>query len=194
MTGSGTQILRIRTKFTAFPVSPARKLSGCDPHFRPSYGVARCADLRGPRAAGGNSVWCSRICQFCAPGYSVGRARAEFAGRIRKSHRIWEQSATRPNMFPILMLRQACTQLRVRSKSTNFPGFALNASLLYVDSFQNKMRIIRVFVCSGSTIHRRMRLGPKLKMGEKNSGEVQFSEEFSPFPSRAEADIRKYGS
>ena len=27
-------------------------------------------------------------------------------------------------------------------------------------------------------------------MGEKNSGEVQFSDEFSPVPSRAEADIR----
>jgi len=50
---TGTQILRIRTKFTAFPVSPARKLSGCDPHFRPPYGVAGCSDLRGPRAAGG---------------------------------------------------------------------------------------------------------------------------------------------
>eukprot|EP01043_Picozoa_sp_COSAG02_P117126 COSAG02_NODE_53608_length_300_cov_2.228856_1_plen_64_part_10 len=33
---------------------------------------------------------------------------------------------------------------------------ALNASLLYVDSFQIKMRKTRVFVCSDSTIHRRM--------------------------------------
>ena len=106
---TGTQILRIRTKFTAFPVSPARKLSGCDPHFRPSYGVARCADLRGPRAAGGNSVCCSRICQFCAPGYSVGRARAEFAERIRKSHRIREHSEFTAHLSPIRILKQACT-------------------------------------------------------------------------------------
>jgi len=110
---TGTQILRIRTKFTAFPVSPARKLSGCDPHFRPSYGVARCADLRGPRAAGGNSVWCSRICQFCAPGYSVGRARAEFAERIRKSHRIREHSEFTAHLSPIRILKQACSRLEV---------------------------------------------------------------------------------
>ena len=90
---TGSQILHIRTKFTAFPVSPARKLSGCDPHFRPPYGVAHCSDLRGPRAAGGNSVLYSRKSKYCTPGYSVGRARAEFAGRIRKSSGDREHSA-----------------------------------------------------------------------------------------------------
>jgi hypothetical protein len=49
------------------------------------------------------------------------------------------------------------------------------------------VRIIRVFVCTGCTIHRWMRLGPKLKMGEKNSCRVEFSDEFSPVPSRSEA-------
>eukprot|EP01043_Picozoa_sp_COSAG02_P040862 COSAG02_NODE_3339_length_6902_cov_59.760694_3_plen_117_part_00 len=43
---------------------------------------------------------------------------------------------------------------------------------------------IRVFVGSGSTIHRWMRLGPKLKMGEKNACRDQFPEELSPVPSR----------
>ena len=68
---------------------------------------------------------------------------------------------------------------------------ALNAPVLYVSSFEIKVRIIRVFVCSGNTIHRRMRLGPKLTMGEKNSCRVQFSDEFSPVPSRSEADIQE---
>ena len=72
-------------------------------------GVARCADLRGPRVAGGNSVSYRRIGKFCAPGYSVGRARAEFAERIRKSNRIREHEGTRPNRVPMLILRQACT-------------------------------------------------------------------------------------
>ena len=71
---------------------------------------------------------------------------------------------------------------------------ALNAPVLYVSSFEIKVRIIRVFVCSGNTTHRRMWLGPKLKMGEKNSCRVQFSDELSPVPSRSEADIRKYVS
>eukprot|EP01043_Picozoa_sp_COSAG02_P030656 COSAG02_NODE_1970_length_10224_cov_104.344691_2_plen_65_part_00 len=31
------------------------------------------------------------------------------------------------------------------------------------------MLVVRVFVCPGDTVHRRMRLGPKQKMGEKNS-------------------------
>ena len=106
---TGTQILRIRTKFTAFPVSPARKLSGCDPHFRPPYGVAGCADLGGPRAAGGNSVVYSRKSKFCAPGYSVGKSRAESTERIRKSHRIREHSALTTYTVPIRILRQACT-------------------------------------------------------------------------------------
>ena len=99
---TGSQILRIRVSCTAFPVSPARKLSGCDPHFRPPYGVAGCADLGGPRAAGGNSVLYSRKSKFCAPGYSVGKSRAESTERIRKSNRIREHDAFGPNTPPIL--------------------------------------------------------------------------------------------
>ena len=37
---------------------------------------------------------------------------------------------------------------------------ALNAPLLYVRSFQIKVRIIRVFVCTGITIHRRIVSSP----------------------------------
>ena len=51
-------------EFTAFPWSPDHKLGGCDLDFRPSYGVAGCSDLRGPRRAGGNSVLCSRKSKF----------------------------------------------------------------------------------------------------------------------------------
>ena len=47
---TGTQVLRIRAEFTAFPESPVRKLSGCGRHFRPPHGVALTPVLRGPRA------------------------------------------------------------------------------------------------------------------------------------------------
>ena len=62
---------------TTFLRSPVRKLSGCDPHFRPSHGVAHCADQRGPRVASGNSVLFRGKSKFCAVGYSVGRRRAD---------------------------------------------------------------------------------------------------------------------
>ena len=47
------------------------------------------------------------------------------------------------------------------------------------------MRKTRDFVCASTTVQRRMRLGLKLKMGEKNSCKVQFSDELCPFASRA---------
>eukprot|EP01043_Picozoa_sp_COSAG02_P009831 COSAG02_NODE_338_length_24206_cov_94.612685_17_plen_80_part_00 len=43
---------------------------------------------------------------------------------------------------------------------------------------------IRVFVGSGSTIHRWMRLGPKLKMGEKKSRKARRVPELLQFPSQ----------
>jgi len=145
---TGTQILRIRTKFTAFPVSPARKLSGCDPHFRPSYGVARCADLRGPRAAGGNSVWCSRICQFCAPGYSVGRARAEFAERIRKSHRIREHSEFTAHLSPI---RYATTDRFTQNRTSEMKN---RLQYTYHTSMERSRRALSIDVpCISSRAH-----------------------------------------
>ena len=39
----------------------------------------------------------------------MGRARAEFAERIRKSHRIREHSEFTAHLSPIFILRQACT-------------------------------------------------------------------------------------
>ena len=108
---TGSQILHIRTEFTAFPGSAVRKLSGCDPHFRPSHGVAHCADQRGARVAGGNSVLFRWKSKFCAVGYSVGKSRAESTERIRKSSGDREHSETRPNMVPILIPKQACVHL-----------------------------------------------------------------------------------
>ena len=97
------------TECIAFPRSPVRKLSGCDPHFRPSNGVAHCSDQRGPRAAGGNSVLFRGKSKFCAVGYSVGRARAESTERIRKSSGDREHDAFGQDSSPKLMTKQACT-------------------------------------------------------------------------------------
>ena len=110
---TGSQILHIRTEFTAFPRSPVRKLSGCDPHFRPPYGVAYCSDLRGPRGAGGNSILFRWKSKFCPVGYSVGRARAESTERIRKSSGDREHDAFGQDSSPKLMTKQACRILVV---------------------------------------------------------------------------------
>ena len=91
----------VLTECIAFPRPPVRKLSGCDPHFRPSHGVAHCADQRGPRAAGGNSVLFRWKSKFCAVGYSVGRARAESTERIRKSSGDRENDAFGQDSSPI---------------------------------------------------------------------------------------------
>ena len=75
---------------------------------------------------------------------------------------------------------------RAKNRSTYHP---LRLQLDLILS-QMKVRETQVFVCSRVTVHRWMRLGLKLKIGEKNSCKVQFSDELSPVPSRQLSVLR----
>ena len=103
---------------TRFPPSAAPERSGGDPLFNPPNRVALCQARSAARALGAKVLSRVGVPGFLAPGYSVGRARAEHAPPLRTALRRREGLALRQSINPPSQGQQACTNF-----STLYQGF-----------------------------------------------------------------------